>query len=196
MNGCLFQQISKSNYKSLARALRKIFVPVQQRVWNDRVILSPERSKKFHLSFFPVKALGHLGGKKIPNVIFMCEFLNSIWICMNEITLNVFDFFFTPLMSKTFCSVEECTDQDSSSSSSSSMVSAVSSDVGGPHRRRMVIPDAGQHNYQRLHWSHTQGLERRDRRMYPHPLWAYLNSALHAPTWEKVWSNLITSFII
>lgn len=27
--------------------------------------------------------------------------------------------------------------------------------------------------------------------MYPHPLWAYLNRALHAPTREKVWDSPI-----
>lgn len=73
---------------------------------------------------------------------------------------------------------------------SSSLPVSVSAHVGGPHRGRVVIPDERQHYYQRLHRSHTQGLERRDRRMYPHPLWAYLNSALHAPTWEKVWERL------
>lgn len=73
---------------------------------------------------------------------------------------------------------------------SSSLSVSVSAHVGGPHRGRVVIPDERQHYYQRLHWSHTQGLERRDRRMYPHPLWAYLNSALHAPTREKVWERL------
>lgn len=66
------------------------------------------------------------------------------------------------------------------------LYSSVSADVGGPHRGRVVFPDAGQHNNQRLHRSNAQGLERRDGRMYPHPLRAYLNCALHAPTWEKV----------
>lgn len=58
---------------------------------------------------------------------------------------------------------------------------SVSAHVGGPHGRRLVIPDERQHHHQRLHRSHTQGLERGDRRMYPHPLRAYLNRALHAP---------------
>lgn len=84
---------------------------------------------------------------------------------------------------------QQWTDQQSCS-----VISPVSSHVGGPHRGRLVLPDERQHYYQRLHWSHTQGLERRDRRMYPHPLWAYLNSALHAPTWEKVWADPVVYF--
>lgn len=100
----------------------------------------------------------------IANVIFNLN--------MNKVSLNVFE---------THTVGQE---------SPSSLIVAVFAHVGGPHRGRVVIPDERQHYYQRLHWSHTQGLERRDRRMYPHPLWAYLNSALHAPTWEKVWGEL------
>lgn len=65
----------------------------------------------------------------------------------------------------------------------------VFTNVGGPHRGRVVVPDARQHHHQRLHRSHAQGLECRDGRMYPHPLRAYLNSTLHAPTREKVGSR-------
>lgn len=104
-----------------------------------------------------------------------CDFnesFNSNLMNMNKVSLNVFE-------SRTV-----------SQESPSSLIVAVFAHVGGPHRGRVVIPDERQHYYQRLHWSHTQGLERRDRRMYPHPLWAYLNSALHAPTWEKVWGEL------
>lgn len=107
----------------------------------------------------------------IANVILIKSF-NSNLMNMNKVSLNVFE-------SRTV-----------SQESPSSLIVAVFAHVGGPHRGRVVIPDERQHYYQRLHWSHTQGLERRDRRMYPHPLWAYLNSALHAPTWEKVWGEL------
>lgn len=135
------------------------------------------------LVFFSLKAIaGHRRGE---SQMWFYEFLNSNAICMNEITLNVLKVTFSY---KLWNSCEEYTDQDSSS-----VIFPVSAHVSGPHRGRVVIPDERQHYYQRLHWSHTQGLERRDRRMYPHPLWAYLNSALHAPTWEKVWGNLINT---
>lgn len=111
------------------------------------------------------------------------EFLGCVLICMSVITLNVFQINF--LTSEVGSVGEE-------SWSGLLVFFSVSADVGGPHGGRVVIPDAGQHYHQRLDWSHTQSLERRDGRMYPHPLRAYLNSALHAPTWEKVRSSLTT----
>lgn len=85
----------------------------------------------------------------------------------------------------TFLTSEVCSNSEvlaDKDFSTSSVILLVSAHIGGPHGGRVVIPDERQHYHQRLHRSHTQGLERRDRRMYPHPLRAYLNSALHAPT--------------
>ena len=173
--------------KAIIKAQGEILVPAtQQQVCRDWTCLSHERSHKFHLTFF-FFFLPPVGRRRSAQMWFY-ELLNSNVMNMNEIILKCLWNF---LHSKSAITATENTDHDSPSSSSpsSSAVSAVSAHVGGPHRRRVVIPDERQHYYQRLHWSHTQGLERRDRRMYPHPLRAYLNSALHAPTWEKVWAD-------
>ena len=174
--------------KAIIKAQGEILVPATAAAGMQGLNLSfPWKVTQISFDFFFFFFLPPVGRRRSAQMWFY-ELLNSNVMNMNEIIQKCLWNF---LHSKSAITATENTDHDSPSSpsSSSSAVSAVSAHVGGPHRRRVVIPDERQHYYQRLHWSHTQGLERRDRRMYPHPLRAYLNSALHAPTWEKVWAD-------
>lgn len=154
-----------------------------QQVEKDRTPLSSERSPKFHFIClcFPSRwwevmaCAGRRGGA---SEMWFYELFNWNVMNLNEVKPECL-WNWSPWQPSWNNTDEE----------SCSVIFSVSAHTGGPHRGRVVIPDERQHYYQRLHWSHTQGLERRDRRMYPHPLWAYLNRALHAPTREKVWAN-------
>lgn len=108
MNGRLFQQITKSNYKSLERAQRKILSQCSSRFGMAELNFPLKGQRNFICLFFPLKALGHLGKKKNPK----CNFYMRVL----KLNLDMYEWnhperlwnTFFPTLSKTCCSSEEC----------------------------------------------------------------------------------------
>lgn len=63
---------------------------------------------------------------------------------------------------------------------------SVLKDLGGTHRRGMVLSDGRQHHHKWLNRPDTQGVERGHGAVYQHTVWPYLHGQVYAPPQKYV----------